>query len=54
MANRHRSGYVSPSNQKLKNYRLQLRPETLAAWQEATARAGMSQRQAAEYVFIPA
>jgi hypothetical protein len=29
----------------------QLRPETVAAWKEAAARAGMGQRQAAEHLF---
>jgi hypothetical protein len=51
MADRHRRGYVSSSNQKLKQFRLGLRAETIAAWKEAAARAGMSQRQAAEYMF---
>lgn len=51
MANRHRPGYVSPSEKGLKKYTVDLRPETLAAWKEAAARAGMSQRQAAEYVY---
>jgi hypothetical protein len=32
-------------------YGVQLRPETIAAWKQAAARAGMSQRQAAEYLF---
>jgi hypothetical protein len=51
MADRHRPGYVSPSERELRNYVVQLRPETIAAWKEAAARAGMSQRQAAEYLF---
>jgi hypothetical protein len=51
MANRHRHGYVSPSEKKLRNYVVQLRPEIIAAWKEAADRAGMSQRQATEYVF---
>jgi hypothetical protein len=49
--NRHRPGYVAPSRKALKSCRLELRPDTLTAWKEAAARAGMSQRQAAEYVF---
>jgi hypothetical protein len=51
MPNRHRPGYISPSNKALRNYRVQLRPETIAAWKEAAARAGMSQRQATEHLF---
>jgi hypothetical protein len=51
MADRHRPGYVSPTNRKLKFYGQSLRPETIAAWKEAAARAGMSQRQATEYVY---
>jgi hypothetical protein len=35
----------------LKACTINLQPETLAAWKEAAARAGMSQRQAAEYLF---
>jgi hypothetical protein len=35
----------------LKPLRVDLRPETLAAWKEAAARTGMTQRQAAEYMF---
>jgi hypothetical protein len=48
---KHRPGYVSPSEKKLRNYVIQLRPETIAAWKAAAARAGMSQRQAAEHLF---
>jgi len=51
MANRNRPGWVSPANRKLKTYTVQLKPETLTAWKEAAARAGMSQRQATEYVY---
>jgi hypothetical protein len=51
MANRHRPGYVSPSDKQLRYYTVQLRPETIAAWKAAATRAGMSQRQAAEYLF---
>jgi hypothetical protein len=51
MANRNPRGYRSPSNKRLKHYAVQLQPDTLAAWKEAAARAGMSQRQAAEYLF---
>jgi hypothetical protein len=51
MANRNAPGYRSPANKKLKRYLLDLRPDTLAAWKAATERAGMSQRQAAEYLF---
>jgi hypothetical protein len=51
MPNRHRPGYVAPSEKQLRHYVVQLRPETLAAWREAAARAGISQRQATEYVY---
>jgi hypothetical protein len=51
MPNRHRPGYVSPSNRRLTPYKVDLRPDTLTAWKEAAARAGMSQRQATEYVY---
>ena len=49
--NRHRPGYRAPSEGALENYNVQLRHETVAAWKEAVARAGMSQRQAAEQMF---
>ena len=42
---------ISPANKKLTFYAVRLRPETVAAWKEAAARAGMSQRQATEYVY---
>jgi hypothetical protein len=51
MPGKHRRGYVSAANKKLKKYVVDLRPETLAAWKEAAGRAGMSQRQATEYVY---
>jgi hypothetical protein len=47
----HSPGWRSPANRKLRNYLVQLRPDTLAAWKEAAARAGLSQRQATEYVY---
>jgi hypothetical protein len=47
---KHRGG-MSPANRKLKGYVLRLRPETVVAWKEAVARMGLSQRQAAEYLF---
>jgi hypothetical protein len=43
--------YRSKANQKLRTYRVELRPDTLAAWKEAAALAGMSLRQATEYVY---
>jgi hypothetical protein len=48
---RHRPGYRAPSKAALETYSVELRHETVAAWKEAVARAGMSQRQAAEYVY---
>jgi hypothetical protein len=44
----HLSDWVSPANRKLKKYIVDLQPDTLSAWKEAAARAGMSQRQATE------
>jgi len=35
----------------LVRYSVELQPDTHAAWKEAAARAGMSQRQATEYVY---
>jgi hypothetical protein len=43
-----RYNYSSAAAKGLKALKLDLRPETIAAWKEAAARAGMSQRQAAE------
>jgi hypothetical protein len=51
MANRNPRGYRSPANKKLTPYKVDLRPDTLTAWKQAAARAGMSQRQATEYVY---
>jgi hypothetical protein len=51
MPGKHRPGYVSKANKQLEKYSVDLRPDTLAAWKEATARAGMSQRQATEHVY---
>jgi hypothetical protein len=51
MADRHRPGYVSEANKKLRTYGVKLRPETIAAWKAAAARAGMDQRQAVEHLF---
>lgn len=55
MADRHRPNtpggyYRSKADQKLKPLKFDLRPEILAAWKEAAARAGLNQRQAAEYM----
>jgi hypothetical protein len=50
MPNRNPPGYIAPSRRKLKPLKVDLRPETLAAWKEAAARTGLSQRQAAEYM----
>jgi hypothetical protein len=44
-------GGISPANMKLKFYSVRLKPETHAAWKAAAARAGMSERQATEYVY---
>jgi hypothetical protein len=43
--------YSSAVTQGLTEYRVALPPDTLAAWKEAAARAGMNQRQAADYAF---
>jgi hypothetical protein len=49
--NRHRPGYRAPSDAAFKRYVIDVPHATLAAWREAAALAGMSQRQATEYVF---
>jgi hypothetical protein len=48
---KRRPGWRSPANRKLTSYKVDLRPDTLAAWKEAAHRMGLSQRQAAEYAF---
>jgi hypothetical protein len=44
--------YRSNANQKLKPLKIDLQPEILAAWKEAAARSGMSQRQAAIHLIL--
>jgi hypothetical protein len=56
MADRHRpntpGGYYSSAvAQGLKRFFVDLPPDTLAAWKEAAARAGMNHRQAADAAF---
>jgi hypothetical protein len=55
MVDRHRPNtpggyYRSAANKKLVPYKVDLEPDTLTTSKEAAARAGMSQRQATEYV----
>jgi hypothetical protein len=43
--------YSSAAKQGLTGYKVDLSPETVAAFIQAAERAGMSQRQAADYAF---
>jgi hypothetical protein len=51
MPGKHKPGYRSKADQKLTPYKVDLQPDTLAAWKEAAARMGLSQRQATEYAY---
>jgi hypothetical protein len=51
MPNRNPPGYVAPSAKRLKPFKVDLQPDTLAAWKEAVVRMGLSQRQATEYAY---